>query len=109
MVDKINEQDSNIVDFTPSSERSLASPAPISRFDHPADGPSRRPVDRAAGRADRKPKRRRKDMPGLVDFGFHPPSEDDVLHLKIVGFSVLMAVGTMIAGFAIAGGLLKVF
>ncbi len=105
MVEKTNNIDSNIVDFPPGLERSLATPLRASRFDHSEEfGDADLPRKREQGHRGKSAIAAKQ-----FDFAFHAPTETDILNLKIVGFSLLMATAMMMLGFTIAAGILKLF
>lgn len=105
MVEKTGKKDSNIVDFPPGLERSLATPLRASRFDHSEES------DVADMPREREQGQRGKSVIAAkqFDFAFHALTETDILNLKIVGFSLLMAAAMMMLGFTIAAGILKLF
>ena len=81
----------------------MASPAPASHVEIVTE----RDVDsrqrRRRNRRIKPPEERSK----LLDFTFHTPTAADILNLKVVGFSCLVAVAMMVVAFSIAAGLLR--
>lgn len=83
----------------------MVSSAPVSRFDIGEE------AEIENGQHDHRDQRGGlpQTAPELLDFAFHTPTATDLLNLKIVGFSCLLAVAMMMTAFVIAAGLLRLF